>query len=115
MVWHVQREPNVAAQMFVHLLDPAGAMVAQFDSSPVTYGDYPTDLWRAGDVLPFRIAFDVPPSARPGDRFQLRVGLYRLEDGSPRLPATDPAGSPLPDDAATLVDVVVSATEGDDP
>jgi len=108
IVWRVQRDPNEAVQLLVHLLDEEGNMVAQFDGPPVVYGDYPTDFWRAGDVLPGRVAFDVPPSAPPGDRFRLVVGLYRLDEGFSRLAASAPDGARLPDDLVTLAEVTVT-------
>lgn len=52
-------------------------------------------------VTPLALPADAPPG-----EYQIEVGLYLLETMA-RLPATDAAGQPLPDDAALLGTVEV--------
>jgi len=109
VVWRIARAtPGVAVHQLVHLVDEQGTVVASFDGPPAFHGHYPSTAWRSGELLPGRVVFDVPPRAQPGDLYRLLVGLYRLDDGYPRLPATDPAGRPLPDDVVTLAEVLVT-------
>lgn len=72
-------------QVFVHVLDAAGEIIAQDDSAPVQ-NQYPTGQWREGVLIadPHRIPVDNLP-----DGYSVRVGLYRLPDGT-RLPVDDP-------------------------
>ena len=84
--------PTVDYTVFVHLLDDAGAVVAQLDGPP-NDGLSPTTIWRAGDVIR-----DVRPL--PDGATRALVGLYDPATGQ-RLPATQ-AGQPLPDNAYTI-------------
>ena len=83
-------------QVFVHVLDAEGAMLAQDDSAPLQ-GRYPTSQWRSGVLIadPHHIALDPLPEA-----FGVRVGLYRLPDGA-RLPVT-PADARVADDSVLI-------------
>jgi 4-amino-4-deoxy-L-arabinose transferase-like glycosyltransferase len=75
--------PTPGLTVFVHLVDPAGALVAQKDSEPAA-GGYPTARWRAGEYIRDVYDLELPATLPPG-AYQLRVGLYR-RDGE-RLPA----------------------------
>ena len=90
--WAAGGVPTVDYTVFVHLLDEAGAVVAQLDGPP-NDGLSPTAIWRAGDVIR-----DVRPL--PGGATRALVGLYDPATGQ-RLPATQ-AGQPLPDNAYTI-------------
>ncbi len=57
--------------VFVHLLDPAGNLVAQADSPPAN-GAYPTSLWDPGEIV---VDAHILPDLPPG-RYTLQVGLY---------------------------------------
>jgi hypothetical protein len=64
-------------QMFVHVLDANGAIVAQADRL-----DASPDSWQPGDVIAQVHRLNVPAAAQP---VQLAVGLYQPETGE-RLP-----------------------------
>jgi hypothetical protein len=80
--------------LFVHLLGPDGALLAQADGQPLG-GRYPMTLWARGEEVRDRRTLAMPPGL-PAGSYTLAVGLYRL-DTLERLPAVDAAGRPLPD------------------
>lgn len=71
--------------VFVHLVDPDGAIVAQRDNVPVS-GTYPTTEWRPDEEVVDGYALQVPAEVDLGS-CRLRVGLYR-PDTMIRLPVT---------------------------
>jgi tetratricopeptide (TPR) repeat protein len=96
LYWQASAPPPEPYQVFVHVVDSAGTIIAQDDGAPVG-GRYPTDQWRAGVVIADarRIALDNPPES-----FGVRVGLYRLPDGA-RLPVS-PADARVEADSVWL-------------
>jgi 4-amino-4-deoxy-L-arabinose transferase-like glycosyltransferase len=72
--WSASDRPAADYTVFVHLLDAAGNQVAGGDGPPV-YGDYPTGMWRKGDVIIDEHRLILPADMAPGD-YQLAVGLY---------------------------------------
>ena len=105
--WHVIEPPTEDLSLFVHLVDADGALVSPFDSAPSAGARYPTSYWRAGEDVDSFVAFRLPDGARPGDRFALRLGLYKPADDAPRLAAIDAAGRRWTDDSvhALTIDV----------
>jgi len=103
--WHAQQQPTGNYQVFVHLLDEAGQLIAQHDGAP-RLGLYPTSAWAAGenviDAHPLHL-----PDAYVG-QIQPCVGLYAL-DSLERLPVTDGAEGICPDRAAPLPPVTVTS------
>ena len=85
--------------VFVHLVGEEGQPLAQGDGPPLG-GDYPTDLWAAGEVIADPRVVTLPDDLPPG-RYTLLVGLYSLQTGE-RLPAFDGQGARLPADAIPL-------------
>lgn len=90
--------------VFAHLLgahNPAtnGPVWAGHDGQPVG-GTYATRAWQPGEVILDVHPLTIPADAPPGE-YQLEVGLYLLSTMT-RLPATDAAGNPLPNDAVSL-------------
>ncbi|MCB0005809.1 MAG: hypothetical protein KDE04_05130 [Anaerolineales bacterium] len=72
-------------QVFVHLLDNAGNLIAQGDGPPQG-GNYPTMLWIADETILDTHNLTVPVDAMPlSEETTLLVGFYRLQDGA-RLP-----------------------------
>jgi hypothetical protein len=69
--------------VFLHLLGPTGAPVAQGDREPWA-GAYPTDAWLPGAPAADTYTLALPPDLPPGD-YQLVVGLYDPLTGA-RLP-----------------------------
>jgi hypothetical protein len=102
--WQALAVPDRHYMLFVHLADPAtGNPVTQIDTMPRAF-TYPTGMWAAGEVISDEIELslaDVPPG-----QYELAIGWYTLDDPSQRLPATDAAGHPLPDDRLVLPDSV---------
>lgn len=84
LVWQAAAQPADDYTVFVHILDPTGALIAQRDTAPAN-GLAPTRLWAAGQVITDAHAFTLPPGS-----YQLAVGLYQPETGQRlRLPTGD--------------------------
>ncbi|BCX04427.1 MAG: hypothetical protein KatS3mg053_2365 [Candidatus Roseilinea sp.] len=70
---------------FLHLLDADGRLVAQDDHAPLN-GEYPTDLWDAGECVHESFRLNIPPDAR--GTLHVATGFYtadgmRFETGTP--------------------------------
>ena len=92
--WRALASPGMRYAVFVHVRDADGYPLIQNDGDPVN-GDYPTDLWRPGDVIAdprtLLVRADMPPG-----RYPVFVGLYDRDTGK-RVPVQDAAGRPLGD------------------
>lgn len=79
--------------MFIHLRDESGAIVAQSDRQPLS-GLAPTSKWQQGDLIRDPIVLPLPANLAPAD-YQLFVGVYLRETGErlsiSGVPATDSA------------------------
>jgi hypothetical protein len=85
LYWRADSLPPADYTVFIHLLDPLGNLVAQFDSPPAG-GAYPTSLWDPGEII---VDEHLMPDL-PAGHYTLQVGLYRPDTGE-RLPVE---GSP---------------------
>jgi hypothetical protein len=84
LFWCSDAMPAADYTVFIHLLDPAGNLVAQFDSPPAA-GAYPTSLWDPGEIIPDEhLLPDLPPG-----HYTVQIGLYRPDTGQ-RLPVAAP-------------------------
>ncbi|HSJ56602.1 MAG TPA: hypothetical protein VLC95_05455, partial [Anaerolineae bacterium] len=86
--WRTLHPPSSDYTVFVHLLDPAGGMVAQ-DDAPPQGGAYPTSVWDVDEIV-LDLHRLVLPAGLPVaglEDYRLRVGLYRPTTGE-RLPAS---------------------------
>jgi hypothetical protein len=83
----VEKDYNV----FVHLVDAAGNIVAQRDQMPL-HGRYPTRIWAVGErvVDPYT----VPIENLGAGRYRVLVGMYDPDSGE-RLSARDSSGVEL--------------------
>ncbi|MBV9120546.1 MAG: hypothetical protein JOZ39_07540, partial [Chloroflexi bacterium] len=72
LTWGVSARPTRDYTVYVHILDPAGKMIAQADAQPVD-GTFPTRTWQPGD----RVA-DSYQMAVPAGTYQVQVGMYTL-------------------------------------
>ena len=99
LYWACDAPPGQPLSVFVHLVGEERQPLAQGDGPPLS-GDYPTDLWAAGEVIADGRAVPLPADLPPG-RYTLLVGLYNLQTGE-RLPAFDEHGARLPADAIPL-------------
>ena len=100
LVWQARSYTMIDYSVFIHLLDGEGNIVAQGDSQP-RGGSFPTSLWQPGDIVVDSHQLDVPLDIDPQGRYEILVGLYRLDDMT-RLPVTDARGQPVANDSLTL-------------
>ncbi len=85
LFWDALATPDADYTVFVHVLDAAGAVVAQNDAPPVS-GLYPTGFWAAGETIfdPHTVSLaDVPAGS-----YTVRIGWYNPQTGA-RLPVAD--------------------------
>ncbi len=102
--WQALAPLDDSYTVFTHLLgehNPSmdGPLWAGHDGQP-DGGHYPTTTWQPGQVILDVHVLTVPADAPPGN-YQIEAGLYLLATLA-RLPASDAAGNPLPDDAILL-------------
>ena len=105
LFWETEATPEERLKVFVHLIDGAGALVAQADAEPVA-GFAPTVAWQPGDTIVDRYGVQLPADLVPG-RYALLAGMYRFSGD--RLSITvqgDAAGDALP-----LYEITVQAQE----
>lgn len=69
--------------IFVHLLDDSGTIVAQSDQQPLS-GLAPTSIWQQGDFVRDPLRLPLPPDLASGE-YRLVSGVYLRETGE-RLP-----------------------------
>ena len=84
-------------QVFVHVLDGAGQILAQGDGPPAS-GLYPSSRWLPGQVIPDERRISLPAGSCAT---RVLIGLYDIRT-SARLPATGIDGTVWPDDAVVL-------------
>ncbi|MCB9109522.1 MAG: hypothetical protein H6633_35595 [Anaerolineales bacterium] len=73
-------------KVFVHLVDPNGNVVAQFDGYPQN-GSYPTPQWMPGEIIQDAYPILLPDNLPPGP-YRVYLGLYD-ETTFARLPVPD--------------------------
>lgn len=88
LVWQALQEMQTGYRVFVHLVDDAGAMLAQSDAEPAQWSR-PTPGWVRHEYVTDTHHLS-PPGQLPEAGWQLRVGLYDAETGQ-RLQVTDGA------------------------
>jgi hypothetical protein len=77
--WRARQTIGQPYAMFVHVLDAQGRLVAQHDQPP-RGGRYPTDVWRAGDVVPDSIVIEREKlSGLPAGQYAVWAGIYHAE------------------------------------
>ncbi len=77
-------------KVFLHLLPEVGPPLAQRDAEPI--GNLaPTTTWQPGQVVVDNHGL-LLPMGLPAGQYELRVGLYALEDATLRLPVRLPTG-----------------------
>jgi len=93
LYWQASTPVAEDYQVFVHLLSEDGQRWAQKDGPPLL-GTRPTSSWQPGERLTDRRGLLLPSDMPPGS-YHLRVGLYRLSDGSRLLTAEGADGLDL--------------------
>ncbi len=94
LLWVSQAAVEEDYQVFVHLVDGNGQLVAQTDSAPVG-GSRPTSSWREGELIVDRHGLLLPDGVPPGE-YEMRVGMYQPSTGL-RLPISDAQGTTVGD------------------
>jgi hypothetical protein len=96
--------PEHDYKVFAHLLDEAGALVAQRDSEPVE-GSRPTSTWDPGEEVLDRHGILIPDGLAPGE-YRLVVGMYWPSTGETLSPSGE--GVQLVDGGVLLCRVLVT-------
>jgi hypothetical protein len=86
LVWTTQQPVTDTFTIFLHLVGPDGAILAQVDRPPEG-GFYPTTGWRARELIADTYLLQLP-HALPEGTYQLVVGIYR-PDTLERAPLAD--------------------------
>jgi hypothetical protein len=86
LYWHSVEDVSTAYDVFVHVLDEEGQIVAQADRKPV-HGLASTPLWQPGDIIrdPYRLEL---PSDLAAGTYAVQAGMYLRQTGV-RLPVSD--------------------------
>ncbi|MDT8305403.1 MAG: hypothetical protein RRC07_05660, partial [Anaerolineae bacterium] len=103
LYWKAQQEVDENYQVFVHLVDGDGALVAQSDK--LNPGDFPTRRWPLEKYVRDQHRLALPPDLAPGD-YLLSAGLW-LQSEQSRLPVLDGEGQ-VSGDVVPLGTVTVS-------
>ena len=82
LYWQSEAAVPDSYDVFLHLVDESGKIVAQIDQKPVA-GLAATDIWQEGDIIRDSLAIPLPSDLPPGS-YDLRLGLY-LRDTGQRL------------------------------
>ncbi len=85
LYWEALNTGGQDYNIFVHLLDENGELVAQADGPPQN-GRYPTSIWETGEEIKDIRRIMLPEEIPPG-QYLVAIGMYDLETGQ-RLPAT---------------------------
>jgi hypothetical protein len=78
LYWQGQQELEESYTVFVQLLSPAGALVAQHDGLPAE-GTAPTTEWAEGEVIVDRHTVEF--GQLEAGEYRLVVGMYESESG----------------------------------
>jgi hypothetical protein len=89
LYWFALRDVGANYKVFVHLLGPDGAVIAQHDGDPGG-GFTPTSRWRSGELIADRHRVPLPAGA-PAGGYGLRAGMYQPEPLR-NLPVDPPTG-----------------------
>ncbi len=95
LYWQALRKLDIDYQVFVHLLDSEGNLVAQSDK--LNPGEFPTRRWPLDRYVPDEHRLTLPADLPPGE-YTVATGLWVQGDGW-RLPVFDAAGQPTGDRA----------------
>jgi hypothetical protein len=102
LYWRASRDLDIDYQVFVHILDESGELVAQSDK--LNPGEFPTHRWPLDKYVPDAHSITLP-SDLPAGEYQVAVGLWVQSEGW-RLPVFDEQGMAV-DDQAVLFNLRV--------
>jgi len=104
--WDVRAVPAADYQVFLHLIDSAGQVVAQVDVAPGGADAGPTSAWQAGQQIALPLPLPLPADLPSGD-YQLTIGLYDVRTGARLAPSGGQAADPVRAGAnALLLDTI---------
>jgi hypothetical protein len=98
LYWQAMREMDEYYTVFTHVVSADGTLVGQKDSWP-RGGDYPTNLWKRGEVVKDEYLIPLAVDAGPG-AYRVELGLYIRASGE-RLAAVA-NGARLKDDMVVV-------------
>jgi hypothetical protein len=78
ILWQAVETPDKPLVIVIQLLDPAGRVMAGIEEEPLQ-GRYPTQQWRAGEIVRDRHVLRAPDGLAQGT-YRLVAGVYRAED-----------------------------------
>lgn len=96
LYWDVDTAPPGNFLLFLHLIDSAGAIVAQRDTHPGT-GTFPTGQWQPGDRFVDSLSVYIPGTAYTPETVTVSIGFYAP---TYRLAVVDANGETLGDSLA---------------
>ncbi|RME50343.1 MAG: hypothetical protein D6790_21370 [Caldilineae bacterium] len=97
LFWETSQSLVQDLQIFMHVLDEDGAMIAQEDGPPLR-GMYPTSRWLPGQTIVDSHALPASLVVQP---HVIKLGLYDLASGQ-RVPVRHADGSPWAEDAVVI-------------
>ena len=99
LYWQTSEAIADKYNVFVHLLDGDGQLVANHDGPPAN-GRFPTEAWLPGVTVPDTHGVPIPADLAPGS-YEIRVGIYNPVTGE-RLPLQFSDGQPVEGDSVSL-------------
>jgi hypothetical protein len=97
LYWRAARALDIEYQVFVHVLDASGQLVAQSDK--LNPGEFPTHRWPLDKYIPDAHRLTLPSDLPPGE-YSVATGLWVQSEGW-RLPVFEENDEPV-DDRAIL-------------
>ncbi len=79
LYWQSLEPVTADYDVFVHVVDETGEIVAQVDQKPVR-GLASTNMWQSGDIIRDQYLISSPPDL-PVKQYELRAGMYLRETG----------------------------------
>jgi uncharacterized membrane protein len=103
--WQALGEMDRDFSVFIHIVDHADRIWAQYDALLV-HGDDPTSTWLPGDRVRGKHNLQLPPDTPPGV-YTIKTGIYYWQTGE-RLPVWDEDGRRLAEDVIVLDCITVT-------
>jgi len=85
LIWRSEKPVTQSYDVFVHVVDADGQIIAQADNKPV-FNLAPTNRWLAGDIIQDSYVINWPEQAAVAT-YTVKIGLYQRETGE-RLTVT---------------------------
>jgi len=102
--WDVRGRLAADYNVFIHMIDSAGRMVARIDVAPGGVGGTPTSAWEPGQQIAVPLPLPLPDTL-PAGTYQIILGLYDARTGE-RLAFTGGTSATIDGPNALLLDSV---------